>query len=143
MSKILALDFGTKRTGIAVTDDLQIIASGLCTVKTNVLMDFLKKYTSENTIAFFVVGLPKQMNNEESENEFFIKNFLEKLKKNFANIPVKRQDERFSSKMAFQTMLESGISKQKRKNKSLVDKISATIILQSYLEKINFKNTIL
>ena len=135
MGKILALDFGTKRTGVAVTDDLQIIASGLTTVRTYELMDFLKEYTSKNKVVCFVVGLPKQMNNTPSESEFFIRPFLKKLKNTFKEIPIKRHDERFSSKMAFQAMIDAGVSLKKRRDKSLIDKISATIILQSYLEK--------
>ncbi len=133
MGRILALDFGQKRTGIAVTDELQIIASGLTTVATVELMSFLKEYTSNETVELFLVGEPKQMDYSESESEAIIKPFLKKLEKEFSNIPIKRIDERFTSKMAFQTMIESGMKKGKRKNKALVDEISATIILQSYL----------
>ncbi|MEO8934181.1 MAG: Holliday junction resolvase RuvX [Xanthomarina sp.] len=133
MGRILAIDFGKVRTGIAVTDELQIIASGLETVATSELIDFLKTYTVSENVELFVVGEPKQMNNEPSESEVFIIPFLEKLKKIFPNIPVKRVDERFTSKIAFQTMIDSGLSKKQRKNKALVDEISATLILQSYL----------
>lgn len=133
MAKILALDFGIKRTGIAVTDDLQIIASGLDTVPTKELLVYLKKYLSKETIELFVVGKPKQMNNTDSESEVLIAKFLEKLSKQFPNIPIHREDERFTSKMAFQTMIDGGLNKKQRQNKALVDKISATIILQSYL----------
>ncbi len=133
MSKILAIDFGKNNCGIAVTDDLQIIASGLTTVKTKEIFTFLKKYTSKEKVILFVVGKPKQMNYEDSESEQLIIPFLKKLKNHFPKIPIEREDERFTSKMAFQTMIDSGLSKGKRKNKALIDEISATIILQSYL----------
>ena len=133
MGKILAIDYGKKRTGIAVTDDLQIIASGLTTVKTKELISFLSNYTSKETVETFVIGQPKQMNNKDSESEALILPFITKLKNKFPNIPVVREDERFTSKMAFQTMIDSGMSKKKRQDKALIDEISATIILQSYL----------
>lgn len=133
MARILALDYGTKRTGIAVTDELQIIASGLTTVATNELITFLKAYTSEENVELFIVGEPKQMNYEASESENAITKFLEVLTKSIPTIPVKRIDERFTSKMAFQTMIDSGLKKKQRQDKALVDEISATIILQSYL----------
>jgi putative Holliday junction resolvase len=133
LGKILAFDFGKKRTGLAVTDDLQIIASGLDTVPTVELLVYLKKYLSKETITLFVVGKPKQMNNTDSESEVLIAKFLKNLSKHFPNIPIHREDERFTSKMAFQTMIDGGLNKKQRKNKALVDKISATIILQSYL----------
>ncbi|WP_298883505.1 Holliday junction resolvase RuvX [uncultured Polaribacter sp.] len=133
MSRILAIDFGKKRTGIAVTDELQIIASGLTTVNTNELIPFLKDYTSKNKVELFLVGKPKQMNNTDSESETLILPFLQKLKNQLPNIPIQRVDERFTSKMAFQTMLDGGLKKKQRQNKALVDEISATIILQSYL----------
>jgi putative Holliday junction resolvase len=133
MARILAIDYGKVRTGIAVTDELQIIASGLETVATSELIAFLKSYTASENVELFVVGEPKQMNNNLSESEALIIPFLEKLKKAIPNIPIERVDERFTSKMAFQTMIDSGLSKKKRKNKALVDEISATLILQSYL----------
>lgn len=133
MGRILALDFGKKRTGIAVTDELQIIASGLTTVNTKELIEFLKDYTLNENVELFLVGEPKQMDYSESESEIVIKPFLKILKKEFPEIPIKRVDERFTSKMAFQVMLDSGLKKEKRKNKALIDEISATIILQSYL----------
>ncbi|WP_417856347.1 Holliday junction resolvase RuvX [Xanthomarina gelatinilytica] len=133
MGRILAIDFGKVRTGIAVTDELQLIASGLETVATKDLITFLKNYTATEQVELFVVGEPKQMNNEPSESEALIIPFLEKLTKAFPKIPIERVDERFTSKMAFQTMIDSGLSKKKRKNKALVDEISATLILQSYL----------
>lgn len=133
MARILAIDFGKKRTGIAVTDELQIIASGLTTVETDQLIPFLQQYTSEEKVALFIVGKPKQMDNSDSESEVLIVPFLEKLAKKIPNIPIERVDERFTSKMAFQTMIDGGLKKKQRRNKALVDEISATIILQSYL----------
>lgn len=133
MARILAIDYGTKRTGIAVTDELQIIASGLTTVATKELLPFLKDYIAKENVELFLVGEPKQMNNEVSESEESIQSFLAKLEKAIPAMPVKRVDERFTSKMAFQTMIDSGLKKGQRKNKALVDEISATIILQCYL----------
>lgn len=133
MARILAIDFGKKRTGIAVTDEFQIIASGLTTVNTTELLSFLKEYTSKEKVELFLVGEPKQMNNSESESEVLILPFIQKLEKLFPQIPMKRIDERFTSKMAFQTMIDSGMKKKQRRNKAMVDEISATIILQSYL----------
>ena|SRR5690606_1735792 len=133
MGRILAIDYGLKRTGIAVTDELQIIASGLTTVATTDLITFLKEYTAKEPVELFLVGEPKQMDNTASESEKLIKPFLKQLEKAFPTIAVKRVDERFTSKMAFQTMIDSGLKKNQRKNKALVDEISATLILQSYL----------
>lgn len=133
MGRILAIDFGKKRTGIAITDELQIIASGLTTVNTDELVLFLKDYISKEKVELFLVGKPKQMNNSDSESEALILPFLTKLAKQIPEIPVKRIDERFTSKMAFQTMIDGGLKKKQRQNKALVDEISATIILQSYL----------
>ena len=133
MSRILAIDFGKVRTGIAVTDELQIIASGLTTVSTSDLISFLKEYTKKEKVSLFLVGLPKQMNNTASESEILISPFLKKLTTSFPNIPMQRVDERFTSKMAFQSMLDGGMKKKQRQNKGLIDEISATIILQSYL----------
>ncbi|WP_298472614.1 Holliday junction resolvase RuvX [uncultured Maribacter sp.] len=135
MGRIVAIDFGRKRTGIAVTDELQIIASGLTTVATHDLVSFLQKYIAEEKVDAIIVGEPKQMDNTPSESEAFIIPFLNRLAKVFPNMPVERQDERFTSKMAFQTMIDSGLKKKQRKNKALVDEISATIILQAYLNR--------
>jgi len=133
MARILAIDYGKKRTGIAVTDNLQIIASGLTTVPTKELYPFLKEYTNNEKVELFLVGEPKQMDNSASESEALIIPFIDDLIKMFPSIPIKRIDERFTSKMAFQTMIDSGLKKKQRQNKALVDEISATIILQSYL----------
>lgn len=133
MGRILAIDYGTKRTGIAVTDELQIIASGLTTVNTKDLLVFLNDYIKNESVELFLIGEPKQMNNTASESELHIAEFIQKLQKQIPNIPITRVDERFTSKMAFQTMIDSGLKKSQRKNKALVDEISATLILQSYL----------
>ena len=133
MSRILAIDYGKVRTGIAATDELQIIASGLTTVATSDLISFLKGYTQKEKVALFLVGLPKQMDNSASESEVLIAPFLKLLAKEFPAIPMERVDERFTSKMAFHSMLDGGVKKKQRQNKGLIDEISATIILQSYL----------
>lgn len=133
LGKVLALDFGKKRTGIAVTDDLQIIASGLETVDTKKLIPYLIKYISTEDVELFVIGQPKQMDYSDSESEVLIVEFIKKLNASFPKIPIHREDERFTSKMAFQSMIDGGLNKKQRQNKALIDKISATIILQSYL----------
>lgn len=135
MARILAIDYGKKRTGLAVTDEMQLIASGLTTVPTNELIKYLQEYIAKEKVELFLVGEPKQMNYEASQSEVLIQEFLKKLEKAIPEIPVKRVDERFTSKMAFQTMIDSGLKKKQRQNKSLIDEISATIILQSYLYK--------
>jgi len=133
MARILAIDYGKVRTGIAITDELQIIASGLTTVKTNDLFDFLASYLQTESVELFLIGEPKQMDFTASESEVLIIPFIAELEKKYPEIPIKRVDERFTSKMAFQTMIDSGLSKKKRRNKALLDEISATIILQTYL----------
>jgi putative Holliday junction resolvase len=135
MARILAIDYGKKRTGIAITDEMQLIASGLTTVRTHDLIKFLKEYVSKENVELFLVGEPKQMNYEASESEVLIIEFIRLLTKAIPTIPIKRVDERFTSKMAFQTMIDGGLKKKQRQNKSLIDEISATIILQSYLYK--------
>mgnify|MGYP000439003371 CR=1 FL=1 len=136
MARILALDYGIVRTGIAVTDELQLIASGLTTVETKELIPFLDDYLKKESVERIVVGLPKQMDNTASESEESIQEFLKKLEAKFPSMPLERQDERFTSKMAFQSMLDSGMKKKKRRDKALVDEISATLILQAYLNRI-------
>ncbi len=133
MGRILAIDYGLKRTGIAVTDELQIIASGLTTVTTKTLLLFLKDYMISEKVDLILVGEPKQMDNTASESEVYILPFIKQLEKEFPKTPILRIDERFTSKMAFQTMIDSGLKKKQRQNKALVDEISATLILQSYL----------
>ncbi|MCW5520346.1 Holliday junction resolvase RuvX [Aureitalea sp. L0-47] len=133
MGRILALDYGTKRTGVAVTDELQIIASGLTTVPTKELQSFLAKYFSEETVELVLVGEPKQKDGTHSAVEEEIQKFLKDFVVKFPEMEVKRVDERYSSKMAFQTMIDSGLKKKQRRDKALIDEISATIILQDYI----------
>ena len=133
MSKIIALDYGAKRTGIAETDDLQIIASGLTTVDTDNLFDFLTSYFEKNEVEVIVLGEPKRLDGSDTHSSDDVRLLKEKLGTTFG-LPVHMVDERFTSKMAFQTMIDSGLKKKQRQNKALVDEISATIILQSYLE---------
>ncbi len=136
MGRIIGLDYGKVRTGIAVTDELQLIASGLTTVLTSDLLTFLKEYVSEEKVTSIVVGEPKQMNNTPSESETLIGPFIQVLKQSFPEIPVYRQDERFTSQMAVKSMVASGMKKKNRREKAMVDKISATLILQGYLDRI-------
>lgn len=134
MGRILSIDYGRKRTGIAVTDPLQIIANGLTTVPTAKLMDFLKDYLRRETVDCIVMGQPRQMNGEMSESWRYISPFLGRLKKELPGVPVHLVDERFTSVLAHKAMLEGGLGKTARRDKALVDEISACIILQSYLE---------
>jgi putative Holliday junction resolvase len=135
MARILALDYGGKRTGIAVTDEFQIIASGLATVATKELLPYLENYFKTENVELVLVGEPKQMDNTPSQSEAAILEFLKKFKEKFPVMEMKRIDERFTSKMAVRTMIDSGLKKKKRQNKALLDEISATIILQTYLYK--------
>lgn len=139
MGRLLAIDYGTKRTGIAVTDPLKIIPTGLTTVRTGLLLDFLKEYIRREGVECVIVGLPKQMNNEPSESMTHIQSFIKKFKNQFPDMPVKLYDERFTSVLAQRSMLESGIKKKDRQNKALVDEISATIILRDYMESRAYK----
>jgi putative Holliday junction resolvase len=134
MARIMALDIGAKRTGVAVTDPMKIIANALTTIPTNELIQFLKQYMQSEEVELLVVGEPKQMDNTASQSAALINVEVEKIKKEFANLPIKRVDERFTSKMASQVIAQSGKNKKERQNKSLIDTISATIILQSYME---------
>lgn len=140
MSRILAIDYGKKRSGIAVTDPLQLIAGGLTTVPTTELLQFVKQYVGKEQVERILVGLPKQMNNEASENMKRIEPFVHTLRKQIPMIPIEYVDERFTSVLAHRTMLDAGLKKKARQNKALVDEISATIILQSYLETRKFTN---
>ncbi len=135
MARILAIDYGSKRVGIAVTDPQQIIATGLTTVHSKDVIEFLKKYIAKELVECIVVGEPKQMNNEPSESARFIEPFVVHLKRTFPSIKIERMDERFTSKIAFQTMIDSGLKKKTRQNKELIDEISATIILQDYMNR--------
>ncbi len=133
MPRILALDYGQKRTGIAVTDELQIIASGLTTVASEDVIGFLTKYFASETVERVLIGKPMQMNYEPSQSTEAIETFVTKFIRTFPEMPVERVDERFTSKMAVRTMIDSGLRKKQRQNKALVDEISATIMLQDYL----------
>ena len=134
MARLLAIDYGRKRTGIAVSDTLQIIANGLTTVPSHTVIAFLKDYVAKETVERIIIGLPRQMNYEESESMRYIKPFVNRLQKELPTIPVEYFDERFTSSMALQTMIDGGVKKMKRQNKALVDEISATIILQGFME---------
>lgn len=133
--RLLAIDFGQKRVGLAVTDPEQIIATALTTVRSIDVIPFLKDYTRKESVVLFIVGEPKQMNYQASESEKFIEPFIKQLRKEFPDIPVERVDERFTSKIAQRSILEAGLKKKDRQNKALIDTVSATIILQSYLEQ--------
>ncbi|MBE0651088.1 MAG: Holliday junction resolvase RuvX [Bacteroidales bacterium] len=138
MGRILAIDYGQKRTGIAVTDELQIIATSLGTVATKDIWNFLTEYNQKEKLDTIVVGEPRDMQNRPSDSSRFVEPFVNKLRKTFPNLKIERFDERFTSKMAQQAMIDGGLKKQKRQDKALVDSISATLILQSYLESLNF-----
>ncbi len=135
MSRILALDYGKKRTGIAVTDPMRIIASGLVTVETDKLISFLKDYFSKEKVETVIIGEPKQMDGTPSESAEMIEKFVLLFANEFPTIKIERIDERFTSKMASRTLIDSGLKKKKRQDKSLLDEVSATIILQDYLNK--------
>lgn len=135
MARIMAFDYGTKRIGIAVTDSLQIIATGLTTIHPKDVVDFLKRYLSTEDVEAFVIGDPKQMDGSPSESAQHVKGFSTTLKKNFPSIPQHWIDERFTSKLAQQTIMQSGLKKSDRRNKELVDTIAATIILQYFMDQ--------
>lgn len=135
MARVLSIDYGVRRTGLAVTDSLQLIAGGLTTVETPKLLQFLKDYVAKEEVERFVVGLPKQTNGRDSDNLPRVRSFVEQLQKALPNIPVEWWDERYTSVLAHQTMLMGGLGKKARQNKALVDEISATIILQGWMER--------
>ena len=134
MPRIIAIDYGTKRTGLAVTDPLRLIASGLTTVETAELLPFLKQYFEQEAVDLVLLGQPKRHDGSFSDVEQEIAAFALKLAEAFPSLEIKRMDERFTSKMAFQAMIDGGLSKKQRQNKALIDQVSATIILQEYLE---------
>lgn len=140
MGRILAIDYGQKRVGFAVTDELRICANALATIHVSEAYNFLMDYISKENVDIIVVGEPKTMKNENSDSARFIEPFINRLRKNITHIPIVRMDERFTSKIAFQTMIDAGISKKKRQDKALVDKISATLILQSYMQQIEIES---
>lgn len=136
MARLLAIDYGSKRVGVAITDEMQIIASGLTTVLTKDIFVFLQNYLAQENVEKIIVGDPKQMNGLPSESAAEINNFVKQFQKQFPYIAVERIDERFTSKLASKTLLASGLKKQQRKNKGLVDEIAATIILQDYMNSL-------
>ena len=135
MTRLLALDYGTKRVGIAVTDELQMIASGLCTVRTHDCMDFLIEYLSKESVSTIVMGIPKNLRNQNTDATPYVKGFAKQIRKQFPEMKVEFIDERFTSKIAFQSMIDAGLKKKARQDKALVDEVSATLILQSYMEQ--------
>ncbi|MDF2191761.1 Holliday junction resolvase RuvX [Paraflavitalea sp. CAU 1676] len=136
MARILSIDYGLKRTGIAVTDPLQIIASGLTTVESPKLIAFLKDYFSKEPVELIIIGEPKNWDDTDTHATPLVKKVIERLKKEFPTMPIKTVDERYTSKMASQAMIEMGLKKMQRRNKALVDEIAATIMLQEYLQRI-------
>jgi len=138
MGRIIAIDYGRKRTGLAVTDMLQIIANGLATVPSGEAISYLTDYTLNECVDLFIVGYPKQLNNEPSENLKYVEAFVKNLSKALPDIPIKYYDERFTSVMAHQAMIDGGLKKKKRQDKKTVDKISAVLILQNYLERTKY-----
>jgi putative Holliday junction resolvase len=135
MPRILSIDYGIKRTGIAITDEMKIIASGLTTVPSEKLIDFLKDYFSKEKVEQVIIGEPKQMNGLPSQSAEIIEKFIKIFKITFPEMPLDRVDERFTSKIAFQTMIDSGLKKKQRQNKALIDEIAATIMLQDYMNR--------
>lgn len=135
--RIMAIDYGLKRTGIAVTDEMQLIATGLTTIPSETAIAWLQSYFAKEKVEKVIIGIPKQMNNEPSQSAPLVAAFTEKFKTAFPDMPIEGIDERFTSKMAFQSMIDSGLKKKQRQNKALVDEISATIMLQDYLSRKN------
>jgi putative Holliday junction resolvase len=136
MARILAIDYGTKRVGLAVTDPLKIIASALNTVHAKDVVVYLKSYTTKEEVERFVVGLPKRLDGSDSQSAVHVENFVNLLRKNFPNIPIERVDERYTSKIATRSLLEMGLKKKDRANKGNVDQVSAVLILQTYLQMV-------
>tara|TARA_B100001057_G_scaffold421826_1_gene442995 strand:- start:286 stop:708 length:423 start_codon:yes stop_codon:yes gene_type:complete len=138
MARLLALDYGTKRVGVAITDEFQMIASGLCTVRAHECMDFLIDYLTKETVSTIIMGMPKNLKNQKTDASPYVKGFAKQLSKQFPEMEIQLIDERFTSKMAFQSMLDGGLKKKARKDKALVDEVSATLILQSYMAQQKF-----
>ena len=134
MPRILSIDYGLKRTGIAVTDPLKIIATGLTTVNSKELIAFLKNYFAKETVELVIIGEPKNMDNSDTHATLLVENFIKEFQKSFPDLPLKKVDERFTSKMASQAMIDMGMKKKQRRDKKLIDEIAATIILQEYLQ---------
>lgn len=138
----MSIDFGTKRTGVAVSDNLQLIANGLTTVRTHLFLEFFEEYLKTETVDKLIVGKPKTLNNEDSESVKHLIPFIKKIESKYPNLQICYVDERFTSVIAQKAILESGINKKKRQDKSLVDEISATIILQDYMESLRFQDSL-
>ncbi|MBS1734268.1 MAG: Holliday junction resolvase RuvX [Bacteroidetes bacterium] len=138
MARILAIDYGGKRTGIAVTDPMQIIATGLTTIASGELINFLKKYFQQEQVELVIIGMPKNWDESDTHATGLVKDAIRKIKKEFPAMPLKEVDERYTSKMAKDAMLEMGLKKKDRRDKKIVDEIAATIILQEYLQSISF-----
>ncbi len=141
LGRIIAIDFGQKRSGIAVTDPLQLIANGLETVDSQHLLEYLKAYSLQETVDCIVVGEPRDMHNQQSDSSRFVEPFVRRLRQAMPGMKIERFDERFTSKIAFQSMIDAGLGKKRRQDKALIDTISATLILQSYLDFIKSKHT--
>ena len=138
MSRIISIDYGAKRTGLAVTDPLQIIATGLTTVESKQLIPFLKDYFAREEVELIIIGEPKNWDDTDTHATALVEKIIKQLEKNFPKIPIKKVDERYTSKMAKDAMLEMGLKKMQRRNKKLVDEIAATIMLQEYLRQLDF-----
>ena len=136
MPRIISIDYGAKRTGLAVTDPLQIIATGLTTVESKQLIPFLKDYFAKEEVELIIIGEPKNWDDTDTHATPLVEKIIKQLEKNFPKIPIKKVDERYTSKMAKDAMLEMGLKKMQRRNKKLVDEIAATIILQEYMRQI-------
>lgn len=134
MPRLLAIDYGKKRTGIAVTDPMQLIATGLTTVDTPQLMAFLKKYFEQESVELVLIGMPVSLRNDDTHATPLVRQFMVQFQKQFPNMPIKTLDERFTSKMASQTLIDSGLKKKDRQNKALLDEVSAVILLQGYMQ---------
>ncbi len=138
MGRVMAIDYGQKRVGLAITDPMKIIANGLTTVHSKDIFEYLTDYIAKEKVELFLVGYPLTLQNEPAQAVAFINPFIKKLAKTFPDIPIKQVDERFTSKMAFQAMIDGGLKKKQRQNKALIDTVSATIMLQSYLDQPQF-----
>ncbi|QSE97926.1 Holliday junction resolvase RuvX [Fulvivirga lutea] len=134
MGRILSIDYGIKRVGLAVTDPLKMIASPLETIESNTASNYIKAYCQREDVERIIIGMPKDLQNKDTHSTDAVRKFIIKLQKELDSIPITEVDERFTSKMAFQTMIDGGLKKKDRKNKGTIDKVSATIILQSYLD---------
>jgi putative Holliday junction resolvase len=141
LARILAIDYGQKRVGLAVTDSLQIIATALDTIHSKDVVQYISEYVSRENVELFVVGFPKDLQNNDTDATKYVEAFVTQLERKIPNIPIEKIDERFTSKIAFRAMIDGGLKKNARRNKAMIDKLSAVVILQSYLEqKQNEKN---